>query len=800
MRRPLPGLVSALVLTLATGPGSLAAGSPIPLDKPAFAFHKAQQPFRVAQATQRLTTLRGQMGLTERDGFVARQAFTNAQGQAVVRLEQTYAGQRVWGGQAVARVSPDGTVRTLGQRVHAGIALEGQPRLTAEQAEHIAVANLAPKGGRPQVQVERVVFPAEFVGGLATKLDATGRPVVDRARVVHAKLDQPYVWAFEVRTRLRNPQDGAQELAYVIHGDTGAILRVQDLMHRVNAGLTPAVGTGQGRYRGAINLPTTQMADGTFTLMDTTRGLLPNPSLAGFSADPTSGWDPTVPALQTWYGLNDAQGNTTWQTFLFQKDTNAWGDGLAFTDWGNEGGTNGQTDGVDAHSAMATTWDFYHNVFGRDGLDGAGTAVAAYVHLTSPYEVDNASWSIWGGSIQLGAGSYGLGNPGGLDSLTDLDVIAHEMTHGVTSPTFGQAWQNSSGAEEAGLNEAVSDFFAQMVVAYAGRPAGADDAIPAAGAEWQIGRNVGRGTPLRTLDKPSLDGRSPDGWFDGIKYMDGHYSAGPLNRAFYYLCNGAPASTTAPAHSVYLPGGMPGLGNDVAARIVYKAVTEYLIGDATGRITFMEVRNALATAAEDLHGAGAAEIDAVKNAFAAANIGDAPGQAPRTMVAFLPWRDGDYIEYTHTYPGEPSRYSNRQVFPKSETVAPRVDVLHNANTAVHWSLGGPSMYNGAEDSVGKGGTLNPDGTWTTPNVMGWHAITATSTADPNQLAEGRVFLIDMDTDQDLEQDALDMAGIAYSWWLSNALNPSHSVFEAPWVDDADAAFFVDALRATWPVK
>jgi len=53
---------------------------------------------------------------------------------------------------------------------------------------------------------------------------------------------------------------------------------------------------------------------------------------------------------------------------------------------------------------------------------------------------------------------------------------------------------------------------------------------------------------------------------------------------------------------------------------------------------------------------------------------------------------------------------------------------------------------------------------------------------------------------DLEQDALDMAGIAFSWYLTNSLNPAHSVFEAPWVDDADVAFFVDAMKSTWPVK
>jgi hypothetical protein len=117
---------------------------------------------------------------------------------------------------------------------------------------------------------------------------------------------------------------------------------------------------------------------------------------------------------------------------------------------------------------------------------------------------------------------------------------------------------------------------------------------------------------------------------------------------------------------------------------------------------------------------------------------------------------------------------------------------------VTWSLGGPSMFNGAEYFVQAGGVLDGDGRWTTPFQMGWHAITATSVADPGQRAEGRVFLVNLDHDSDLEQDATDMADLSFSWYLTNGLNPSHSVYIAPWVDDADVATFADAMKAAWP--
>jgi len=803
MRRPLPRPVSALVLILAVGSGSLIAAPAPQMDRAVLAMLRSQQPQRLAQAQAHLAALRPQLGLAERDAFIARHAFTNPEGEAIVRLEQTHDGYRVWGGQAIAHVLPEGGIRTITKSVRTGITLAGAPSLSEEQALKIALAHLAPKGPMTDApRVERVVFPAQFLGGLASKLDPeTGRPVLDRKLTVFAKLDHPYVWAYEVSTRLHNQQDGSKELTYLIDGCTGKVLRVQDMLQHLGA-ITPAQGTGKGFYRGdGVALNTTQMLDDSFCLLDTTRGIKPNPSLQSYSVDTTTGWDPLTPGLQVFYNINDADGYTTYMQQLFQSSLNSWGNGLPFTSWSQEGGINGQSAGVDTMSAMTTTWDFYQNVFGRSGMDGQGTSVVGTALMTpSPYNnyyQDNADWSIWGHSLQLGAGTFRLGNPNGLDSLTDLDVVAHEMTHGVTNPSQSQFWVNSAGYEEAGLNEATSDFFAQMVKAYASRTPGDDSLIPATDAsDWQIGKNVGHGTPLRWLDKPSQDQRSVDGWYDGIRYMDGHFSAGPLNRAFFFLVNGASSTPGDTSYSPYLPEGMTGIGNDGAAHIVYKAVTEFLVGDGTGTITFKDVRDACLTAATYYQYGYSHWIPAIRNAFAAANIGDAQNQVtPRTQVLFADWRHDDYIESTHS-----TDYSNRQVFPKGETVMPHVTVLNNSNTAVTWSLGGPSMFNGAEAMVSKGGIINADGSWTTPNLLGWEAITATSNADPKQFAEGRVFLIGMDTDMDQEVDALDMAGVAASWYLWGALTPAHSVFEAPLVDDEDISFFVDAMKSTWPVK
>jgi hypothetical protein len=533
------------------------------------------------------------------------------------------------------------------------------------------------------------------------------------------------------------------------------------------------------------------MLDGTYALYDTTRGMLPNPNLQTYTPD-ASGWSAT--GLQAWYELNDAQGNNTWMSYLFQGSAqNSWGDGLPFTAFGAEGGANGQTAGVDAMYAMTTTWDFYKNVLGLDGVDGKGTTVYAQVGMTGNYYRNNAYWDPYNMGVFLGTGT-----PGSFGSFTEFDVVAHELTHGVTSTTA--KFVNSAGYEEAGLNEATSDFFAQMAKAYASGNGGAT--IPDTGADWQIGKGVGNGTPLRYMDKPSKDQRSADGWYDGLYYMDGHYSAGVLNRALFFLAHGASATPGADDYSPYLPQGMKGIGNDMAARIWFKTVTEKLYSGGMGTATLLEARNQAIQSALELYGASAGGFGldslvshAVENAFGAVNVGLNYAENSRTQVRFADWRNNDWIQRNHF---SDIGYAHKQFLPVGETVRPRITVQNNANTAVTWTLGGPSLYNGS--SANKGGVLNADGSWTTPFNLGWYAITATSQADPHQFAEGRCFLVNLDTDGDNEQDAVDLGGIAFSWYLTNGLNPAHSMFNAPWVDDSDVAAFVDAMKSTWWVK
>ena len=328
-----------------------------------------------------------------------------------------------------------------------------------------------------------------------------------------------------------------------------------------------------------------------------------------------------------------------------------------------------------------------------------------------------------------------------------------------------------------------------MVEAYAKRTPGADTVIPE-GCDFLVGEGPGRGTPLRYFSKPSKDGWSEDQWYDGVALRDVHYASGPMNRAFFFLSQGASSNPTDDSYSPYLPGGMKGIGNDRSAHIYYKALTEYF----TPSTDFAVARAAAIQAAQDLY--GATEVSAVMSAFAAVNVGEAPGQPLRTRVTLPNVHAGGYLSaLNQSY----FNFERAPIFPIGTTVTLTANVFNNANTDVQWLLQGRPSFNTC------GGTINPDGTWTT-STSDWSArsdncwFTAVSKADPLQFALGTAFLVNLDADDDLEQDAIDLGTMALSWGLSTALSNSASVLQAGYVSDFDAAVAVAAIRNGFPAR
>lgn len=183
----------------------------------------------------------------------------------------------------------------------------------------------------------------------------------------------------------------------------------------------------------------------------------------------------------------------------------------------------------EAYDGLGHTWRLLHDELGRNSLDGQGLGLAASVHFGTRY--DNAFWD--GTQMVFGDGD---GKVFGRFTAS-LDVIGHELTHGLTEYTAGLVYRNQPGA----LNESISDVFGSLVRQYALRQTAAE-------ADWLIGADLllpsVKGVALRSMlapgtayDDPVL-GKDPqpgsmDAYVTTREDNGGvHLNSGIPNRAF----------------------------------------------------------------------------------------------------------------------------------------------------------------------------------------------------------------------------------------------------------------------------
>lgn len=184
----------------------------------------------------------------------------------------------------------------------------------------------------------------------------------------------------------------------------------------------------------------------------------------------------------------------------------------------------------EAYDALGKTHEFFWQVFGRDSIDGHGFPLIGTVHYGVEYE--NAFWN--GAQMVFGDGDGEIFNRFTLS----LDVVAHELAHGITESEAGLVYFNQSGA----LNESMSDVFGVLVRQFSLKQA-ADQ------ADWLIGAELltdkVQGAALRSMANPGsayddpLLGKDPQPGHmrDFIDTRDDnggvHLNSGIPNRAFY---------------------------------------------------------------------------------------------------------------------------------------------------------------------------------------------------------------------------------------------------------------------------
>jgi len=179
----------------------------------------------------------------------------------------------------------------------------------------------------------------------------------------------------------------------------------------------------------------------------------------------------------------------------------------------------------EAYDGFGATYQFFWDVFHRDSMDDSGMPIVGLVHFSTNY--DNAFWDGQGHMF------FGDGDGTMFTRLTNsLDVIGHELTHGITQYTANLSYVNQSGA----LNESMSDVFGSLVKQYA---RGHD----AAEADWLIGPDIvgpALEPALRSLKAPGTanqhDTQPADMDHFVVTAQDHggvHVNSGIPNRAFY---------------------------------------------------------------------------------------------------------------------------------------------------------------------------------------------------------------------------------------------------------------------------
>lgn len=190
----------------------------------------------------------------------------------------------------------------------------------------------------------------------------------------------------------------------------------------------------------------------------------------------------------------------------------------------------------EAYEGAGATYDLYHEIFQRNSIDDNGMQLLSIVHYLQGY--DNAFWD--GEKMVYGDGDEDLPVADRLFNrfTIAIDIIGHELTHGVTQYEANLVYRNQPGA----LNESFSDVFGSLVKQHINNQTATE-------ADWLIGEglfteNV-NGQAIRNMKDPGtayddpLLGKDPQpghmrDYVNTTSDNGGvHINSGIPNRAFY---------------------------------------------------------------------------------------------------------------------------------------------------------------------------------------------------------------------------------------------------------------------------
>jgi Zn-dependent metalloprotease len=245
----------------------------------------------------------------------------------------------------------------------------------------------------------------------------------------------------------------------------------------------------------------------------------------------------------------------------------------------------------EAYNGAGATYDLFAEIFERNSIDDRGMRLDSTVHYGQNY--DNAFWN--GSQMVYGDGDGELFNR----FTIAIDVIGHELTHGITQFEAGLIYNGEPGA----LNESMSDVFGIMVKQrYNDQKVDASDWIIGAGLLTEKVKGVGirsMKAPGTAYDDPVL-GKDPQpahvkDMYKGTGDNGGvHINSGIPNYAFYLTAM-----------------ELGGYAWEKAGQIWYIALRDRL----RQRSNFKRAATVLLSVAGELYGIDSVEQKAVRNAW-----------------------------------------------------------------------------------------------------------------------------------------------------------------------------------------
>ena len=273
----------------------------------------------------------------------------DADGTSHVRMNRSYAGLPVVGGDLVVHLSPSGAWKGVSETLGQVLTLTPTATVSAVDAKAAALA------------------PSKVTNAIKGAT-VSGTPDL----VVDVRYGTPRL-AWKVVSGGTQHDGTPSRLASYVDAKTGKVYSTEQLIETVD-------GSGQSLYGGTVPLQLT-LSGSTYQLKDPTRGNT-------YTTDMNNKSDSTSCQL---LGINCSSGT------LFTSPDNQFGNGTT---------SSRESAAVDAQYGTNETWDYYKNVHGRNGIFGDGTGSYNRVHYGSGYV--NAFWD--GTKMTYGDGdgtSYG---------------------------------------------------------------------------------------------------------------------------------------------------------------------------------------------------------------------------------------------------------------------------------------------------------------------------------------------------------------------------------------------------------